>query len=112
AILANCIEEIQSGKSTIEDCIKRYPHLGNELRSLLEIATCLKPDEVTPSPQFKERVKMHLFEEIRHEPMKVSQSMWKWYRTPSRILVPVSIAILILVVAGGSTVYASQSSLP
>jgi hypothetical protein len=45
--------------------------------------------------------------------MKVSQSVWKWYRTsPYRILAPVSIAVLILVVAGGSTVYASQSSLP
>jgi hypothetical protein len=112
-ILANCIEEIRGGKSTIEECVKRYPHLGNELRSLLEIAVCLKPDEVTPSPEFKERAKMHLFDEVQSEPMKVSQSVWKWYRTsPYRILAPVSIAVLILVIAGGSTVYASQSSLP
>jgi hypothetical protein len=112
-ILANCIEEIRSGKSTVEDCVKRYPHLGNELRSLLEIAVSLKPDEVSPSPEFKERAKMHLFGEVQPEPMKVSQSVWKWYRTsPYRILAPVSIAVLILVVAGGSTVYASQSSLP
>jgi hypothetical protein len=111
-ILANCIEEIRSGKSTIEDCVKRYPHLGNELRSLLEIAVNLKPDEVTPSPQFKERAKMHLFDEAQPAPVKLSQPLWKWYRTPSKILAPVSIAVLILVIAGGSTVYASQSSLP
>jgi hypothetical protein len=56
---------------------------------------------------------MHLFDEVQSEPMKVSQSVWKWYRTsPYRILAPVSIAVLILVIAGGSTVYASQSSLP
>jgi hypothetical protein len=111
-ILANCIEEIRNGKSTIEDCVKRYPHLGNELRSLLEIAACLKPDEVSPSAQFKERAKMHLFDEAQPAPIKVTQPVWKWYRTPSRILAPVSIAMLILVIAGGSTVYASQSSLP
>ena len=111
-ILANCIEEIRSGKSTIEDCLKRYPQLGNELRSLLEIAASLKPDEVSPSPQFKERAKMHLFDEVRPAPIKVTQPVWKWYRTPSRILAPVSIAMLIFIIAGGSTVYASQSSLP
>jgi hypothetical protein len=111
-ILANCIEEIRSGKSTIEGCIMRYPHLGNELRSFLEIAASLKPDEVTPSPQFKEHAKIHLFDEARPAPVKVSQPMWKWYRTPSRILAPVSIAMLILVIAGGSTVHAAQSSLP
>jgi hypothetical protein len=112
-ILANCIEEIRGGKSTIEDCVKRYPHLGDELRSLLEIAASLKPDEVTPSPQFKERAKLHLFDEAQPAPMKVpQQSPRKWYRTPSRILASVSIAMLILVVAGGSTVYAAQSSLP
>ena len=111
-ILANCIEEIRSGKSTIEDCLKRYPHLGNELRSLLEIAASLKPDEVSPSPEFKERAKMHLFDEAQPAPVKVSPPLWKWYRMPSRILAPVSIAMLILVIAGGSTVYAAQSSLP
>ena len=64
-ILANCIEEIRSGKSTVEDCTKRYPHLNKELQSLLEVAVLLKPDEVTPSSQFKERAKMHLFDEIQ-----------------------------------------------
>ena len=52
-ILAICIEEIRSGKSTIEDCVTHYPDLGKELRSLLEIAAGLKPDEVTPSQEFK-----------------------------------------------------------
>jgi hypothetical protein len=111
--LATCIEEIRGGKSTIEDCVKRYPQLENELRSLLEIAASLKPDEVTPSPQFKERAKMHLFDEARPAPVKASPSLWKWYQLkPSRILAPVAIALLIFVVAGGSTVYAAQSSLP
>ena len=37
-ILAICIEEIRSGKSAVEDCIRRYPALEKELRALLEIA--------------------------------------------------------------------------
>ena len=51
-ILSDCIEEIRSVKSTIEGCTKRYPHMGHELRSLLETVAYLKPDEVTPSPHF------------------------------------------------------------
>lgn len=112
-LLANCIEEIRNGKSTIEDCTKRYPHLGNELRSLLEIANCLKPDEVTPSLQFKERVKIHLFDDITSATAKESRPLSRWYQlTTAKILASVSIAVLILVIAGGSTVYAAQSSLP
>jgi hypothetical protein len=112
-ILANCIEEIRSGKSTIEDCTTRYPHMGKELRELLEITACLKPDDVTPSPEFKQRAKAHIFEEIRPAPAKVPHSLWNWHElTPVKVLASVVLGVLILVLAGGSTVYAAQSSLP
>jgi hypothetical protein len=112
-ILAICIEEIRSGKSTIEACVTRYPDLGKELRSLLEIATCLKPDEVTPSREFKQRAKRRLFEEMQPAPAKVSPGLWSWPKlAPVRVLASVLIGLLVLGVAGGSTVYAAQSSLP
>jgi hypothetical protein len=112
-ILANCIEEIRSGKSTVEDCVNRYPALGKELRSLLEIAAALKTVEVIPSPEFKERVKGHLFEEIRNSPVKISRPLWTWHEMkPAKALALVLIGVLILVLAGGGTVYAAQSSVP
>jgi len=112
-ILANCIEEIRSGKSTIEDCITRYPEIGKELRSLLEIATALKPDEVTPSLEFKQRAERHLFSEMQPTTEKVPHGLSSWHKLmPVRVVASILIALIILGVAGGSTVYAAQSSLP
>src|SRR5271157_948626 len=113
-ILATCIEEIRSGKSTIEDCINRYPTLGKELRSLLEIAACLTADEVIPSPELKERIKLHLFEEARPSPKQLSnRHFWSWLEpTPVKVLASVLLGVLILVAAGSGTVYAAQSSTP
>ena len=113
-ILATCIEEIRSGKSAIEDCINRYPTLGKELRSLLEIAACLTADEVMPSPELKERIKLHLFEETQPSPQQLSnRHFWSWLEpTPVKILASVLLGVLILVAAGSGTVYAAQSSIP
>ena len=114
-ILANCIEEIRSGKSTIEDCARRFPQLENELRSLLEIAVSLQPDDIKPSAQFKERARMHLFDEDAPAPAtaKLSPRFWAWpVTTPARVFASIGIAFVIFAAAGGSTVYAAQNSLP
>ena len=112
-ILANCIDEIRSGKSTIEDCVSRNPEIGDELRSLLEIASSLKPDAVTPSSEFKQRARLHLEAQMRPTPAKVPDRFWRWPElAPARILVAILVAVWVLVVAGGGTVYAAQNSLP
>jgi hypothetical protein len=113
-ILANCIDEIRSGKSTIEACVNRYPAFGKELRSLLEIAVSLKPEEVMPSPEFKERVKLHLFDEKRPSSVKASgRNFWRWLEpTPVKVAVSVFLGVLIFAAAGGGVVYAAQGSTP
>jgi hypothetical protein len=113
-ILAICIEEIRNGKSTIEDCIKRYPIFEKELRSLLEIAVCLKPDEVIPSPEFKEHAKMHLFDEDRQSsPGKVPGRFRNWLAlTPVKVTASVMLGVLIFAAIGSGTVFAAQSSTP
>ena len=113
-ILANCIEEVRSGKSTVEDCIKRYPALGKELRATLEIAVSIKPEEVSPSPEFKARARLHLFDEERQpSPVKISNRFQNWFAlTPVKVTASVLLVLLIFGVVGGSTVYAAQSSNP
>jgi len=112
-MLANCIEEIESGKSTLEDCITRYPEIGVELRSLLEIASSIKPEAVTVSSEFKQRARLHLEREMRPAPTKVPDRSWGWpVLAPVRILVVVLVAVWVLIAAGGGTVYAAQGSLP
>jgi hypothetical protein len=108
-ILAICIEEIRSGKSPIEDCVRRYPELAIELRPLLEIAAQLKPDEVTPSAEFRQRARLNIFGETQ----PVATSPWARFRlAPARGLALALVIILALGMAGGSTAYAAQSSLP
>ena len=113
-ILAICIEEIRSGKSTIEDCIKRYPALGKELRAMLEIAASIKPQEVSPSPEFKARAKLHLFDEAkRPAAVKATNQFRNWFAlTPVKVTASVLLVLLIFGAVGGSTVYAAQSSNP
>ena len=113
-ILAVCLEEIRSGKSTIEECTTRYPELGKELFTLLEIAGSVKPYDVTPTPEFKQRGKRYLFEKMQQEPLaKVSGRPRFWpEQTWARVIASLVVALVIIGAAGGSTVYAAQSSLP
>jgi Domain of unknown function (DUF5667) len=113
-ILANCIEEVRSGKSTVEDCIKRYPALGKELRAMLEIAASIKPDEVSPSAEFKARARLHLFDaEKQPAAIKTTNQFRNWFAlTPVKVAASVLLVVLIFAAVGSGTVYAAQSSTP
>ena len=119
-IIANCIDEIRAGKCTIEDCLSRYPYLGDELRPLLEIAIGIKPETAPPSPEFKQRARSRLIEAMQQPSPRTEQRGldifgWPKHPAPARRLSFASIAVtaaLVLLIAGGSTVYASQQSLP
>jgi len=111
-ILTRSIDEVLSGKSTIEDCVARYPKFAKELRSLVQIAANLRPDEVAPTSEFRERAKRRLLEEMSPSQVKASSGFRAWLRpVPARIIASVSIGVVV-VVAGASTVYAAQRSLP
>ncbi|MBI4302955.1 MAG: hypothetical protein HY665_01255 [Chloroflexi bacterium] len=117
-ILANCINEIQSGRSTIEECLARYPELRDELRPLLELAASIRPAKLAASTEFKERAKARLFDamrETRVKPRKQAAGSWVYRLLTARAMTPVLtslLAVLITVSLAGGTVYAAQSSLP
>jgi hypothetical protein len=53
-ILMDCIQAIEEKGWTIEDCLRRYPHLRQELKPMLESAIRLKDiRSVEPSLRFK-----------------------------------------------------------
>lgn len=116
-ILAQCIDEIEAGKSTLEDCLSRYPELRHELQPLLQIAQRLQSPKVTPSLEYKLEARSRLFEAMRSSPVPVESRRLVgagWLRTLILARRPglVAVAILLLAIISGSTVYASQRSLP
>ena len=119
-IIANCIDEIQAGKCTLEDCLARYPSLSDELRPLLKIAMGIQPEAATPSPQFRQRARIRLLQAMQAPAADAGRAgldIFGWLKPPApgrRLSYALIVATVIwaLIVAGGTTVHASQDSLP
>jgi len=122
-ILVQCIEDIKAGRSSIEDCLDRYPSMRGQLEPLLRIALAIPgPLDVKPSPAFKLKARVWLMDQIHG---RQAARRWPWLRHEGQITpVPyikrfsTSMAGVILVVVlavsalGAGTAYASQASLP
>ena len=62
-ILDVCLEDIQSGAATIEDCLARYPEHAPELEPLLEMAVFLeRAAPPKPAPAFKAALRRQLMD--------------------------------------------------
>ncbi|MFU8796212.1 MAG: DUF5667 domain-containing protein, partial [Dehalococcoidia bacterium] len=119
--LAQCIEDIEADRSSLEECLDRYPRLRDRLEPLLRIALDIRePPDVKPSPHFKTRARVWLMDEIglRQSAGKRLRSRCSSQVRPMPLIrrfsmVGVIIAIVLAIsAAGGGTAYASQSSLP
>lgn len=53
-VLADCVEALQEGGKTLEDCLERYPQYREQLQPLLETAQALSGHQpkAQPSPHF------------------------------------------------------------
>jgi uncharacterized protein (DUF433 family) len=82
-ILAQCIEDIKAGRSSIEDCLDRYPSLREQLEPLLRIALAIRePPDAKPSPAFKIKARVQLMDQI-HERRTVTK--WPWPRYNNQV---------------------------
>lgn len=120
-ILAECIEDIKAGRSTMEDCLQRHASMRERLEPLLRIALRIRqaPD-VKPSPAFRIGARVRLMDKIRE---MEARTQWPWSRyrnhmkqmphragfSLARVVVGIGLALLVLV---GGTAYAAQASLP
>ena len=120
-ILVQCIENIKAGRSSIEDCLNRYPSMREQLEPLLRIALEIRePPDVKPSPSFKVKARVWLMDQIHG---KQAVTKWPWFRynsqakpIPYRRRFSMASVILVIVLTlsaiGGGTAYAAQDSLP
>lgn len=120
-ILANCIDEIKAGKTTVEDCLAKYPGFGDELRPLLELAAGLKEPAVTPSLEFKQSLRNRLLELMAPPSVNAGRKrpgifdfhgLLAVVKKLNFALTTAITILLVIVIAGSTTVYASRRSLP
>lgn len=77
--LEQCLNEIETGASTLDECMARYPEHAAELTSLLHASTRLaRVGEVMPSPVFKARTRTELNAYIRSHPRAKRSAPFAW----------------------------------
>jgi len=120
-ILAQCIEDVKAGRSSIRDCLDKYPSMRKQLEPLLRIALEIQePPDIKPSPAFKVRARVQLMEQI-HAGQSVTK--WPWsryinqmkpilYRKRFSMIATIVAVVLAVSALGGGAAYASQGSLP
>ena len=68
SILDECLQAIETGKATVDDCLVRYPALRDELTSLLHMASVMRGLEfgpqADPSPYFIEKTRKQLIDHM------------------------------------------------
>ena len=106
AILDECLQRLLEGES-VEQCLARYPEQAAELEPLLQVALAAREaSAIEPRPEFKAQVRYRLQSAlaIKGRQRRGLRIRWQW-------ALPIAI-VLLLILAGGSTVAASSASLP
>lgn len=140
-ILAWCLDNIESGEMTLEECARAYPEHAAELTELVHAAEYLRltgqesSHVSAPSPMFKSQARERLFERISAEtpqaepspapkiaePVQTKQSWWasfqKRWLNPSNSRRPAwqvafALIALLLFASTGTATYASTRALP
>ena len=129
-LLAKCLSELETGRLTVEECLRTNPDAADELRGLLEVASAIEPPRpVVPDPGFRSRGREALLAAISGDLGRVRKSpLQRFWDTmfggrvrPPRIVeggivmrpaLIAALAILLVAASGGAAVYASQDALP
>ena len=78
-IFEECLEQIQNGEATLDECAARYPEHAAELISLLRASTRLaRAGAVVPSPVFKARTRTELNAYIHSHPRTKRPAPFAW----------------------------------
>ena len=78
-IFEECLSQIETGESTLEECVARYPEHAAQLTSLLHASTRLARGEaVLPSPVFKARTRTKLNTYIQSHPRSKRPLPFVW----------------------------------
>jgi len=105
-VLENCLNDLASGASNLDECLARHPEQATQLKPLLQAALYVgMGSEVHPSPAFKSRTRAKLTLHMDANPRRKARSGFVFWRLATNL----AMALTIFLAAG--TVYA-QGVLP
>lgn len=105
-ILDNCLTEMSSGASSLDECLARHPEHAAQLKPLLQTALKIERGRaIQPSPAFKARARTELYAHMQAHPRR---RVWGF---SSAWRVAVSLAVLVAAFFITGTAFA-QSALP
>ena len=117
-VLAQCLSDIESGKATIDDCLKQHAGEADALRPLLQTALAVRTaPEVNPSPAFEFAATARMANLIAQrqrtaDSAKATAGPTRRFGRWTTLLVRVTAIVVAASVLLGGTAYAAQDSLP
>jgi len=108
-ILNECLERLLVKGESLEQCLERYPGQAAELKPLLETALAAREaSAIQPRPDFRARARYQFQSALKETAAGKSRSSWGWFPRWATVVA----IVLVLVLAGGGTVFAADSSMP
>ena len=104
--LDDCLAQMESGASSLDECLGRHPEHAARLRPLLQTAARVERGrEVRPSPAFKSRTRAQLYAHMDAHPRRRAWTFSPLWR------VAVSLAVMLMALLVTGTAFA-QGALP
>jgi len=103
------MEQLLVKGESLEQCLERYPEQAAELKPLLETALAAREaSAIQPRPDFKARARYQFRSALKEAAPGKSRTSWGWFPRWATVMA----IVLVLVLAGGGTVAAADSSMP
>jgi len=94
---------------SLQQCLARYPEQAAELKPLLETALAAREaSTIQPRPDFKARARYQFRSALKETAAGKSRTSWGWFPRWATVMA----IVLVLVLGGGGTVAAADSSMP
>jgi hypothetical protein len=108
-ILDDCLERLLIKGESLEQCLERYPEQAAALEPLLETALAAREaSAIQPRPDFRARARYQFQSALKETAAGRSRPSWGWFPRWATVVA----IVLVLVLAGGGTVLAAESSMP
>ena len=117
-LVDQCLDQITSGRSTLEECLKKYPEIQESLKQAMITydhfkSAPLEKLNLAKREEFKKRILMSLPD--RGEVVTKKQTLrYRWQNTKRRFAMTwvIIVTTIISLVSGAGVVYASNDALP